>query len=42
MVNHLHRCAASTDGAGELMVAKWESIANHVQNIHSRHDNSLF
>ena len=34
MVNHLYQCAASTDGNGELMFAKWESMAHIYQNGH--------
>ena len=34
MVNHLYQCAASTDSNGELMFAKWESMAHIYQNDH--------
>ena len=40
--NHLYWCAASSEpGNGDLSVAKWHSVANHVQNRHT-HENSLF
>jgi hypothetical protein len=38
MVNHLYWCAASTpDGNGELLLAKWLSLDNHLHNIHRGH-----
>ena len=37
VVNHLYYCAATSEG-GEQVVAKWKSIANHVQNIHTHDD----
>lgn len=40
--NHLYWVAASTpSNNGELMMEKWLSVANHVQNIHN-HDGDLF
>lgn len=34
--------AASTpDGNGQMMIEKWQSVANHVQNIH-KHDGDLY
>ncbi|XP_067290036.1 uncharacterized protein [Pseudorasbora parva] len=36
IVNHLYWCGASSS-AGREIVAKWKSVANHVQNIHE-HD----
>lgn len=34
--------AASTpDGNGEVMWAKWESVENHIHNVHTGH-NTLF
>ncbi|KAL3873816.1 hypothetical protein ACJMK2_028655 [Sinanodonta woodiana] len=40
--NHLYWCAASSEpGNGDLSVAKWHSVANHVQNRHT-HANCLF
>lgn len=34
--------AASTpDGNGQMMLEKWQSVANHVQNIHE-HDGDLY
>ena len=36
--NHLHRWAASTPSGGEnLMLAKWNSLPNHITNIHQGH-----
>ncbi len=40
VVNHLY-WSASTSTSGEEVVAKWSSVANHIQNIHS-HENALF
>ncbi|KAK7945009.1 hypothetical protein WMY93_000737 [Mugilogobius chulae] len=40
LVNHLY-WSASTSTSGEEAVAKWSSVANHIQNVHS-HDNPLF
>jgi hypothetical protein len=38
IVNHLYWCAASTPvGEGQLTRAKWESLLDHVQNIHTGH-----
>ena len=42
IINHMYWCAASSDGDGDVMVAKWASITNHIQNIHTGHDNALF
>lgn len=40
IVNHL--CwSASTSSSGQEAVAKWISVANHIQNVHT-HDNALF
>jgi hypothetical protein len=40
--NHLYFCSSSTpDGNGDIMVAKWKSIPNHVTNIHE-HDDKAF
>lgn len=34
--------AASTpDGNGQMMLEKWQSVVNHVQNIHE-HDGDLY
>ena len=42
MCNHLYWVPASTpSGNGQLMLEKWESIVNHVQNIHE-HDGQLY
>jgi len=35
--NHLYWCAASSAGDGDLVLAKWLSILNHVCDIHSGH-----
>jgi hypothetical protein len=36
--NHMYWCAASTPtGDGEVMAAKWNSVTNHIQNIHQGH-----
>ncbi|ELU01281.1 hypothetical protein CAPTEDRAFT_225303 [Capitella teleta] len=41
-VNHLYWVASSTpDGNGPLMLAKWLSIANHLQNVHHNHGDPL-
>ncbi|XP_078030983.1 uncharacterized protein LOC117267587 isoform X2 [Epinephelus lanceolatus] len=40
IVNHLY-WSASTSASGEEVVAKWSSVANHIQNVHI-HDNTLF
>ena len=41
--NHLYWCAVSTkQGFGELIVAKWKSIMNHIANQHSDHPDPLF
>ncbi|XP_041464943.1 uncharacterized protein LOC121415701 [Lytechinus variegatus] len=38
IVNHVYWSAMSTpDGDGELMVAKFRSIENHIRNIHEEH-----
>ncbi|XP_046548601.1 uncharacterized protein LOC124258581 [Haliotis rubra] len=38
IVNHLYWCAASTPhGDPELVLEKWRSVINHVQNIHVGH-----
>ena len=42
MVNNLYWVAASTpDGDGDLMLAKFSSIVNHILNVH-HHDSQLF
>ncbi|XP_070412241.1 uncharacterized protein [Nothobranchius furzeri] len=40
VVNHLY-WSASSSSSGEEAVAKWTSVANHIQNVNS-HDNALF
>lgn len=42
LTNHLYWCACTSNGDGELMLAKWESVADHMQDIHTNHDNPLF
>ena len=37
--NHVYWCVASTEPSpdrGEVVLAKWQSVANHVQNIHEQ------
>jgi hypothetical protein len=37
--NHLYWCATSCrDEEGEVKVAKWTSILNHIQDVHEGHD----
>ncbi len=41
--NHLYWCATSTkEGFGEMILAKWRSIKNHVANRHEGHASNLF
>ena len=43
IINHLYWCAISTPvGQGEVIVAKWKSLLNHICNIHHGHDDQLF
>ncbi|XP_069109654.1 uncharacterized protein [Argopecten irradians] len=38
ITNHLYWVAASTpDGDAEMMMEKWRSLGNHIQNIHEGH-----
>eukprot|EP00795_Rhopilema_esculentum_P010095 gene10095-18746_t len=37
IVNHMYWCAASSDGDGDLMLAKWDSVVNHICDIHEGH-----
>ncbi|XP_070177851.1 uncharacterized protein [Littorina saxatilis] len=38
IINHLHWVAASTpDGDGQMMLAKWDSLLNHLVNKHHDH-----
>jgi solute carrier family 8 (sodium/calcium exchanger) len=37
ITNHLYWCAISSNGNGCLALAKWESILNHICNIHEGH-----
>lgn len=42
LCNHMYWSAASTpSGNGQLMLEKWESVINHVQNIHE-HDGDIY
>lgn len=42
IVNHLYWAAVSTEtGQGDLIVAKWVSVVNHIANKHT-HNNHLF
>ena len=34
-------CSVSTSASGEEVVAKWCSVANHIQDLHT-HENLLF
>ncbi|KAH3817855.1 hypothetical protein DPMN_119411 [Dreissena polymorpha] len=36
IANHLYYCATSSEGNGDLVVAKWTSIGNH--DVTNRHD----
>ena len=37
--DHLYWSAASTQGNnGDLILSKWKSVANHVQNVHEGHE----
>lgn len=39
MTNHLYWVAVSTpDGDGDVMWAKWESVENHIHNVHEGHN----
>lgn len=41
--NHLYWCATSTkDGFGDLILAKWKSLMNHIQDKHENHEDELF
>ena len=41
--NHLYWSAVSSpEGEGELIVAKWKSILNHIHNVHTGHDDARF
>ena len=36
MINHMYWCVVSTpNGDGDMMVAKWLSLENHIHNKHS-------
>ena len=37
-MNHMYWSAVSTpDDEGELRIAKWRSVVNHIQNVHEGH-----
>ncbi len=41
--NHIYWCATSTqEGFGELIVAKWKSFMNHIQDTHENHEDNSF
>ncbi|XP_062615668.1 uncharacterized protein LOC134277345, partial [Saccostrea cucullata] len=43
ITNHMYWSAGSTpDNNGDMIVAKWESVIQHLQNIHNNHPNALF
>ena len=43
IINHLYWCAGSTpDADSELIIAKWESVMYHMQDLHDDHPNPLF
>ena len=37
LTNHLYWTAATSDGNGDLMEAKWKSITNHIENVPKGH-----
>ena len=38
IMNHMYWSAVSTpDDEGELRIAKWRSVVNHIQNVHEGH-----
>ena len=37
IINHLYWCAVSSGDNVELMPAKWNSVTNHICNIHEGH-----
>eukprot|EP00105_Crassostrea_gigas_P027708 XP_011449140.1 PREDICTED: uncharacterized protein LOC105343451 [Crassostrea gigas] len=42
LTNHLYWVAASTpDGDGDVMWAKWESVENHIHNVHDGHSDAF-
>ncbi|KAG1712194.1 hypothetical protein GQR58_002380 [Nymphon striatum] len=41
IIRHLYWCATTSHGNGDLVLAKWEGVVNHICNIHI-HANPLF
>lgn len=39
--NHVYYCAGTSGGNGDLSLAKWDSLVNHLQNIHVGHSSAL-
>ncbi|XP_070390968.1 uncharacterized protein [Dermacentor albipictus] len=39
IVNHLYWCACACGGNGDLLVATWTSLLNHIADIHDGHGN---
>ncbi len=38
MSHHLYWCAGTSQGAdGDVILAKWLSLINHMQNVHTGH-----
>ena len=35
--NHMYYCAAESNGNGEMILQMWQSILNHVVDIHQGH-----
>ena len=43
MRNHLYWCVTATqEGFGELILAKWKSIMNHIEDVDDEHSDKLF
>ena len=42
IINHLYWAAASSEGqSGQVIVAKWKAVTNHICNVH-KHEDPLF
>ncbi len=37
IVNHVYWCASTSNGDQDLLLAKWDSVVNHICNIHDGH-----